>query len=299
VSAILKALKKLEQETAINAGASLPRSIKGQNARRSKSLVVPGLIVLSLCALTGIGASLFVRKSSVPESSTALLRDKKPVSLINIPAEMIPRNRAAETDTQKQKGAAIAAPEFEFSTPVHFWTGNRQAETGNQNQESFDTQTQGRPVDLPGIAHPPEPLKTADPIKIVDPFSPIIPTPEEQPDAESAKNQPIEENENPAAPLQPDTSVSETPIPAIPDHAIAVKPIVSKIEPLLDRIEDTAIQLQAISWSADADKRLAIINGKICREKDPVAGYVVQSIHSGEVILSKGSVKGRLVFKIR
>ncbi len=247
MSAILKALKKLEKETVANAGAPLSEDTGNQRRKQTKSMIIPGLMVLILCILTGVGVMFFVRKHSAPESTAAFLKDQKLVK----------------------------------------------------------TYTQQMPADLPVSVHAPDSFKTVDPVKSpdvinrADPFSPIMATPDVQPDAEDEKIQPVKENENPAAPLQPDTSVRVAPISSLPDHTIAGRPIASKSEPLVDRIEDAAIQLQAISWSADADKRMAIINGKICREKDPVAGYVVQAIHSGEVILSKGSVKGRLVFKIR
>ncbi len=72
-----------------------------------------------------------------------------------------------------------------------------------------------------------------------------------------------------------------------------------KAEPQLDLIKDPAVELQAISWSADASKRMAIINGQICREKDRVGAYVIDAINTGDVVLSNGSVRGKLVFKIR
>ena len=66
-----------------------------------------------------------------------------------------------------------------------------------------------------------------------------------------------------------------------------------------DIINDPEIDLQAISWSVNADKRMAIINGKICREKDRVGKYVIVSINANDVLVSSGSVTGRLVFEIR
>lgn len=64
-------------------------------------------------------------------------------------------------------------------------------------------------------------------------------------------------------------------------------------------LNDPGISLQAISWSADPDKRLAVINGKICREKEPIGGYVLDAIHAADVVVSKGGKSGKLVFKIR
>jgi len=68
------------------------------------------------------------------------------------------------------------------------------------------------------------------------------------------------------------------------------------VVPVLD---DSSMKLQAISWSSDPAGRMAIINGKICREKDRVDGYVIKKISSGDVVLVKGAVLGKLVFKIR
>ncbi|MBC2716019.1 MAG: general secretion pathway protein GspB [Desulfobacteraceae bacterium] len=283
MSAILKALKKLEQDTAANTGASSLGSIKGQNPRRSKSIIVPGLIVFSLCILTGVGISFFVQKPSAPESPTALFKDEKPVSAIKTQEKNENRNRVAEIDNQKQKKPVVAAPGVEFSTTHPILDDNRQTNYRNEIQKPMDAQTHGIPVS------PPDSVRTADP------FAAIMPTPT----AEDESSQPIEENAEPAATRQPEISISESPVPVITDNIFSGEPVIRKTEPTVEILDDPSIDLQAISWSTDADKRMAIINGKICREKDRVAGYVVQAIHSGDVIISKGSVSGKLVFKIR
>ena len=63
--------------------------------------------------------------------------------------------------------------------------------------------------------------------------------------------------------------------------------------------QESPLSLQAISWSADPDKRLAVINGKICREKEPIGGYVLDAINTADVVVSKGGKSGKLMFKIR
>jgi hypothetical protein len=68
----------------------------------------------------------------------------------------------------------------------------------------------------------------------------------------------------------------------------------------VDEIDQNAgLDLQAISWAADAQKRLAVINGSLCRENESINGYVVKQINPDDVIVSKGSVTGKLVLKIR
>lgn len=67
--------------------------------------------------------------------------------------------------------------------------------------------------------------------------------------------------------------------------------------PLLDPA--AGLTLQAISWSTDPARRLAVINGRICREGEPVDGYVLVRINPDNVLLSDGRTSGRLIFKIR
>jgi hypothetical protein len=82
-----------------------------------------------------------------------------------------------------------------------------------------------------------------------------------------------------------------------PDSAANIAPEVIP-EMLPDIINDPEVVLQAISWSQDASRRMAVINGKICREKEPMGGYVIFKINPEDVVVSKGAVSGRLVFKI-
>jgi hypothetical protein len=63
--------------------------------------------------------------------------------------------------------------------------------------------------------------------------------------------------------------------------------------------ESSGLDLQAISWAADAQKRLVIINGTLCRENESVSGYVIKQINPDDVIVSNGTITGKLVLKIR
>jgi hypothetical protein len=68
----------------------------------------------------------------------------------------------------------------------------------------------------------------------------------------------------------------------------------------VDELDQSAgLDLQAISWAADPQKRLAVINGTLCRENESINGYIVKQINPDDVILSRGSVVGKLVLKIR
>jgi len=62
VSAILKALKKLEQDTAATAGTPLRRDAKRHNRLRSKSVMAPVLIGVAVSILVGMGVAVLFRK---------------------------------------------------------------------------------------------------------------------------------------------------------------------------------------------------------------------------------------------
>lgn len=59
------------------------------------------------------------------------------------------------------------------------------------------------------------------------------------------------------------------------------------------------LTLQALSWSPDPARRLAVINGRLCREGESVEGFSVVRINPDDVWLSDGRISGKLVFNIR
>ena len=54
------------------------------------------------------------------------------------------------------------------------------------------------------------------------------------------------------------------------------------------RSNQTNIELQAIAWSNDPKSRLAVINGRILRERESIDNVIVMHIGRDEVIFKKG-----------
>ncbi len=74
----------------------------------------------------------------------------------------------------------------------------------------------------------------------------------------------------------------------------------SIIESEYDEISESAdLKLQAISWAVDPKKRLAVINGTLCRENESVNGFKIKQINPDDVIVSNGVLTGKLMLKIR
>ena len=66
-----------------------------------------------------------------------------------------------------------------------------------------------------------------------------------------------------------------------------------------DRITDSKLKLQALAWSDDAAKRMAVINGRIVHEGESVDGYQVVKIRTEDVIVKEGGKSWRLEFGLR
>lgn len=106
-------------------------------------------------------------------------------------------------------------------------------------------------------------------------------------------------------PVETVTATSSPPLP-VPEKtggegepAPAASALGGGPEPAAGLLRDPSVKLQAISWSADANRRMAVINGKICRENETIDGYVVLAIGPEAVLVGRGAVRGRLVFNSR
>lgn len=64
-------------------------------------------------------------------------------------------------------------------------------------------------------------------------------------------------------------------------------------------MEDGPLTLQAISWAEAPENRIAVINGKICRQNERIDGYRIQTINPDDVRVSDGEKTWRLSFGIR
>jgi hypothetical protein len=108
-----------------------------------------------------------------------------------------------------------------------------------------------------------------------------------------------------AQPFQPSRSrqvppiaSSSQPLPGTP----ATQKTASERETGLDSlstITDSKLKLQAIAWSDDATRRMAVINNQIVREGGMVDGFSVIKIRKDDVIVNDGSASWRLEFSLK
>jgi len=249
VSAILNALKKLEQETSEPSGNPLRPEIHRRGEWRKASMAGMMAIVLIFCGLAGYGVVVLTRKAPVSPVSPS------PISMTDRKAAVLPQT-------------APVSPAPEPSRAIQPVTV----------PPPYQTTISGKPLGFMNEAETP-----ASGEKVV-----AIPLDEEQP-----------AEDTPEAALSPDAPLPEEALPeaeALP----ADRPKSDRVSNAAPGIfNDPAVVLQAISWASDGARRMAVINGKICRENEQINGYMILQINPEDVVVSKGSVTGRLVFKIR
>ena len=103
-------------------------------------------------------------------------------------------------------------------------------------------------------------------------------------------------------PAKPVDIIEKPPVSPPKSKAYYSEPTHSDVPAPTEIIEindNAGLKLQAISWSTNANKRIVLINGQICREGERVNGYVVKQINQADVMVSNGSTLGKLSFKIR
>lgn len=144
------------------------------------------------------------------------------------------------------------------------------------------------------------PEKTADqvaestPVEIVQPSVAVI---------EQRKILSIEKQTAEPTIQRPDSSSHEArdEISAAKIAAVAKvpEPPVKAREKEIPVLNDAGIKLQAITWSKDPQKRIAVIDNRILRQGDVVRGYRIETINQDDVVLNDAGEKWKLLFRIK
>ena len=66
-----------------------------------------------------------------------------------------------------------------------------------------------------------------------------------------------------------------------------------------DRVDDSKLKLQALAWSDDSARRMAVVNGRIVHEGESVDGYLIVDIRSDDIIVSTGGKSYLLKFGLQ
>jgi cytoskeletal protein RodZ len=101
-----------------------------------------------------------------------------------------------------------------------------------------------------------------------------------------------------AAPVK-ESVTQQAKAPNAPAEAKSKKMLGKPPKVTYDRIEDSKLKLQALAWSEDDARRMAVINGQIVREGQSVEGYQVMQIREEDVVVNSGGKSWRLEFGLQ
>ena len=79
----------------------------------------------------------------------------------------------------------------------------------------------------------------------------------------------------------------------------ARQPAQNRSRPTYRPMESDELKLQALAWSNEADRRMAVINGRIVHEGDSVDGYQIFKIREEDIIVKKSGESWRLEFGLQ
>jgi len=82
-----------------------------------------------------------------------------------------------------------------------------------------------------------------------------------------------------------------------PSNPVAHKTFIKKNASPLPMLNDPSITLQAIAWAEDPKNRIAVINSQILREGESVDGIIIDGIKEDKVIVRKGIESMTLIFR--
>jgi hypothetical protein len=77
------------------------------------------------------------------------------------------------------------------------------------------------------------------------------------------------------------------------------KPAARDNDSSIQRMLDSTLKLQAIAWSEDPSRRMAVINNHIVREGESIDGFSVTRIRQEDVLVNDGTQPWRLEFGLR
>ena len=232
MSSILKALKKLEQDTDTTLGMQAGIIVKPTNRPGIRPVIIQSLIIVTTLAIFAAVGFIINRKPNIfPRQS--------PTPAVGISQKTM-ENAMLKTDQIRKESLP--------QQPVAF-----------RNEPA-------KPVDI--IKKPLSIGIDAKTVKLEDTHTGVEKPQVSPPKSKAYYSEPIHSD-----------------VPA-PTEIIKIN-------------DNVGLKLQAISWSTNANERIVVINGQICREGEHVNGYVVKQINPSDVMVSNGSTSGKLSFKIR
>ncbi len=286
MSSILRALKKLEEEAPAVDGPAWKGSLPSRHAeatRRRRWLLPVGVVALLVA-----GGALWVAQrpaGDVAEApKVARVEGRRPPKAVAPPrVEPVKERQTAEESVVPERPAG--------------------------SEGSVEKPEGEPPVLAPRRPTPPKGLPVATlparPIPAAAPATPVVPpAPPTAAGAAKAVAARGAERPTPPAPAPQPPVAAVPPHPAatpaapvvVPPPALPPRPAASAARPAPPRLHDTDITLQAVAWSPDPERRMAVVNGQMVYEGSAINDYTVVSIEENGVIVEKGGRRSLLTY---
>ena len=159
-----------------------------------------------------------------------------------------------------------------------------------------ETSTQAKPIQSPDTATI---ENSADPVSQPESLALQEPDPQELTPEENLQTQTAVAPDNKTT----NTSTGETLAPPA-EKASAAAAVIAKTSTPHERAEmpllnDPDMKLQALTWSREPHKRIAVVNNRILHEGETVSGYLLVTINQDDVILGREGKTWKLSFRTK
>jgi hypothetical protein len=302
LSSILKALQRLESETREqDAGQSWLQNFNAGRKYREKQERTPSKSLMALLfigiLISGAAALLFIKKQSpslTPAPGSPLVQDAgNPVSNNEASrADHFTDKTIGAQEAGKPEGKSDKLPGIEIIPESHE-SVKVTVPTGVNESRALQSGPAGMPVvagntKKSSVVSPERPLKQET--------RRVAEVPSVGNKATMPLSEPLETSEIPPRP-----DGLESPDIVLNQEERLLKNEIEATDKATDaivagRLHDPEMKLHAISWTPDAENRIAVINGSIVREGTTIGDYRVYKINKDDIVLRKNGEMWRLVF---
>jgi len=281
LSSILKALKKIEEHSPPpHTHPSLAKTFASKQATRSNtggrrlkvlflSLLLLGFAVVSVI-LFGQRKLIFAKIMSIASSEAPTAGEVSNTSRGNVYRAKVP---TASSKPAQKPPTGTRRPKAQIKKTVSGSGDKKYQPNTKPGNRRVNSGTSPSPRS-PGLRAPDARLDA----RVKKPLKKGLPPPDSAP----AKRVTARKATRPAAP-----------------PAGAKQPAKPRSRETYDRITGSKLKLQALAWSDDVARRMAVINGRIVHEGGSVDGYQVVEIRAEDVIVNAGGKSWRLEFGLR
>ena len=251
---------------------------KFHRSRRRRKILILLIVLLGMAVVT---VMLYSQRKPIIAKLVSMVSSESPTSspATDSNRTRVYRSKVPNASTKTSQKPPVAARRTKIQpSKVASDSGDKKFQTSNLS--SVRRSSRGTyPSQTATGTRKPNPSRLS---KIKKPLKQALPPPGSTPARPPAKKITASKDTRPTAPA-----------------ARANQPAKTRLRETYDRIADSKLKLQALAWSDDAARRMAVINGRIVHEGESVDGYQVLEIREEDVIVNAAGKSWRLEFGLQ